>query len=280
VQRDLLCGLEGEFGQRHCSRCGLYFLSPRVPESRIGEYYPNSYGPYQQNGDAPLVRKAASLLGLEQRRRNIVERCLPAGNGSSRRILDVGCGAGDFLELLSDGPWERYAMDVARHTGGSFTGPFHEGRFDHSAPPFPCMDAITLWHVFEHLYHPRIALRNAAALLKPGGRLFLAIPDLRCMERALFGRFWVGWDPPRHVATYSHRGIKELLEEAGLKLVRVVPDACSSSLLALNIEFVLRSTGRHRNVQNSFFLKLLLYPLVFLSISLGLAPAKVYVAEK
>src|SRR5256885_564150 len=106
-QRDLFCGLDGEFGQRHCAGCGVYFLSPRVPESRITHYYPDAYAPYQKRSYPKLAGKVASLLGLDIRRQRILECFVRRG-----RILDVGCGSGEFLEALAGGPWERYAMDT------------------------------------------------------------------------------------------------------------------------------------------------------------------------
>jgi len=275
TQRDLLCRLDGEFGQRRCDGCGVYFLSPRVPESEIAYYYPDAYAPYQKRSYSRLVGKVASALGLNTRRQRIVERFVRRG-----KILDVGCGSGEFLEGHAADAWVRYAMDTKWY--GRYGPPdgFHEGQFDHEPPPFTDLDAITLWHVFEHLYHPQRALDNAATLLRPGGFLFLAIPDLKCAERLLFGKYWVGWDPPRHIATYSAYAIETLLRRAGLRLLAVVPDACTGELLLLNVEFFLRSRGIRKNIHRSLLLRALLSPFVFASIRLVLAPAKVYVAQK
>jgi hypothetical protein len=138
---------------------------------------------------------------------------------------------------------------------------------------------VTLWHVFEHLYHPRKALENAATLLKPSGFLFLAIPDLASLEPHLFGKYWIGWDPPRHIATYSRRGLETLLGEAGFRLVGIAPDAYTGRTFLLNVDFLLAAKGRSHRVQHSLVLRLLLAPVLFILIRLGLAPAKVYVAQ-
>jgi SAM-dependent methyltransferase len=275
TQQDLFCGLPGEFGQRYCAGCGVYFLSPRVPESEIGHYYPEVYAPFQKRSYSKLAGKVASVLGLDTRRQRIVKRFIRDG-----RILDVGCGNGEFLEGLRGGPWVRYAMDTKWH--GRYAPPdgFHEGQFDHEPPPFTELDAITLWHVFEHLYHPQRALDNAAILLRPGGFLFLAMPDIKCVERLLFRKYWIGWDPPRHTATYSASAIESMLRRAGLRMLAVVPDACTGEFLSLNVEFFLRSRGIRKDIHRSLLLRALLSPLVFASIRLGLAPAKVYVAQK
>ena len=281
-QRDLLCGLGGVFGQRYCSDCGVYFLSPRVPENQIDGYYPESYAPYREDPHPRLIRKLAGALGLTLRRRRIVERFVQGGERfvPGGRILDVGCGNGSFLRSLAGGRWVRYAMDTKWHGGPDCPGAFYEGRFDHQAPPLAGLDAVPLWHVFEHLYHPERALQNAAAVLKPNGFLFLAIPDLQSLERRLFGKYWIGWDPPRHVATYSRRGIETLLQREGFRLVGVVPDVCTGEQILLSIDFLLRSRGFRRQIHSSLVLRLLLAPLVFSLTRLGLAPAKVYVAQR
>jgi len=274
-QRDLLCGIDGVFGQRFCRSCEVYFLSPRVPESEIDRYYPASYPCYQEDRHSPLVRRLAWALGLAVRKRRIIERFLRGG-----KILDVGCGNGFFLRTLAGGAWERYAVDTAWHGKGDCPAEFHEGRFDQHPPPLTGLDAVTLWHVFEHLYHPHQALKNAAAVLKPGGLLFLAIPDLHCLELHLFGKYWIGWDPPRHVATYSRRGLETLLGRAGFHVVGQVADVCTGELFLLNADLLLTSLGFRTPIRGSLVLRVLLAPLIYSLTRLGLAPAKVYVAQR
>ncbi len=272
-QRDYFCNIAGEFGQRRCSHCETYFLSPRPAEEAISQYYPKTYVPYQK-ARRGLADRLAESLGIPFVRRRIVQRFVQRG-----RILDVGCGNGAFLATMSHA-WELFAMDIQQPPEFAYPVTFFAGRIDHEAPPIDELDAITLWHVFEHLYHPETALRHAAAMLKPDGVLFIAIPDLQCLERRLFGKYWVGWDPPRHAATYSRRGLENLLSRAGLRLVDVVPDQCGSYLLGLNLEFVLRGLGIHRNVHESKLLRAILTPCTIIANWMGLAPAKVYVARK
>jgi SAM-dependent methyltransferase len=274
-QRDLLCHVEGLFGQRYCADCGVYFLSPRVPESAIDRYYPRSYESYQEDTHPPLVRKLAWALGLAQRKRRIVEKFIRGG-----RLLDVGCGNGFFLRTMSGEQWDLHAMDIKRNEKFGFSGPFHEGCFDHEAPPFQDMDAVTLFHVFEHLYHPREALKNAAAVLKPGGLLFLALPDLKNIERQVFGKYWVGWDVPRHIAIYSRSALTILLRESGFELIAVVPDVCTGELMLKNADFVLSARGIESGFQHFLPLRVALAPLTWSLSRLGLAPAKVYVARR
>ena len=275
-QRDLLCSLPGEFGVRFCAKCGMYFLSPRVPEGEIHRYYQATYGPYQAGRLSPFVKWAAERVGLVGRRNRIVERYVAGG-----RILDVGCGNGEFLAHCDPQRWERFAMDIEANGKFEFAGEFFAGCFDcEPAPAVRELDAITLWHVFEHLYHPEIALKNAAEILKKDGYLFLAVPEPDCPERRLFGRSWIGWDVPRHIATYTRVGMEKYVSRAGLHLVDVVADACNGHMSMLNLEFLLRSRGSGSSITTSAFCQALAYPWVLASEWMGLEQAKVYVIQK
>lgn len=274
-QNDYFCGISGTFGQRRCPSCAMFFLSPRVPEDQIGRYYPKQYAPYHRADPSSLGTKLINWIGLPFHRRRLVERFVRSG-----RILDVGCGNGAFLDTLRGGAWETYAMDTQWNGDARVPGTFFEGRFDRESPPWSELDAITLWHVFEHLYHPQEALNRACALLKNGGYLFLAIPDLYCIERLIFGRYWTGWDVPRHVATYSAPAIKTMLQRAGLQFADALADVCSSELFLLNIDFYLASRGIRQRPSNSFLLRAMVAPMLSVLAAAGLASAKVYVARK
>lgn len=276
-QQDLLCGIPGRFGQRYCADCGLYFLSPRVVESAIGAYYPESYAPYAEDRQPSFIRWAASLLGLPLRRRRIVERHIKQG-----RLLDVGPGNGFFLSTLDCGYWKKYAVDIACQLRGHAATEveFIAGQFDGEKPPIGELDVITCWCVFEHFYHPAKALRNAHELLRTGGFLFLAIPDLRNIERPLFGKYWVGWDVPRHIATYSDAAMRHLVRASGFTFVEVVSHPYTGELFLLNVDFYRRARGARSELAASLLLRVLLSPAVWLLARLGLSPLKVYVVRK
>lgn len=273
-QHDLFCGIEGEFGQRRCDGCGSWFLSPRPTEESSGRHYAANYMPYQKHPSG-WIHRLSQMVGFLAHRRRTLHRFVKGG-----KILDVGCGNGSFLQNLEPAVWQRHAMDISQNCDLGPEVPFYAGQFDHEPPPVSGLDAITLWHVFEHLYHPEQALRNASELLSPGGHLFLAIPDLQCLERRIFGPAWIGWDPPRHVATYSRRAMEDLVGRSGLRLAAVLPDYCNGDMLALNIEWLLRSKGMERNLRQSLLVRLVLTPPAAILGSGQWAPAKVYVAQK
>jgi 2-polyprenyl-3-methyl-5-hydroxy-6-metoxy-1,4-benzoquinol methylase len=93
------------------------------------------------------------------------------------RLLDIGCGAGDYLRDMQELGWEVTGIDVspkavAKACERGFNA--HTGSISSLEADEGCFELVTKWHVLEHLYDPVDALRHARRLLAPGGRLMLA----------------------------------------------------------------------------------------------------------
>ena len=137
------------------------------------------------------------------------------------RLLDVGCASGEFLLQMRALGWDVQGMDIddaaleqARRAG---LRAFH-GTLDEPAgePAEGGFDAITLNHVLEHLPDPVPALRSARELLRPGGVLWVATPNLRSLAHRMFGRDWLSLDPPRHLVLLSAESLVAAFNAAGL----------------------------------------------------------------
>ena len=78
---------------------------------------------------------------------------------------------------------------------------------------------IVMRHVIEHLRDPRRDLEQVAAALASDGVLYVATPDARALAARVFGRFWHGYDPPRHLFAFTSAGVRRLLEGTGFRVV-------------------------------------------------------------
>ncbi len=83
-------------------------------------------------------------------------------------------------------------------------------------------DFVTMFHVLEHLPNPRLALKYAGDLLKPGGTLIIQVPNIASFQARLFGRRWYGLDVPRHVINFSPKALGLLLKEMDYEF-QIVP---------------------------------------------------------
>ncbi len=158
-------------------------------------------------------------------------RHLPKPAGHDSALLDVGCGNGEWLFIARELGFQAFGLDpdpkavvAARSHGfdveiGALPGcSYKPESFDH----------ITLSHVFEHLHWHVAALQELYALLKPGGRLWMSMPNLGAQGLTQFGRFWRGLEPPRHLALFSTESLRDLVEAHGFVDVSVLPSEDSA----------------------------------------------------
>jgi 2-polyprenyl-3-methyl-5-hydroxy-6-metoxy-1,4-benzoquinol methylase len=243
---------------RRCLRCGSAHLNPRPGETSMAKAYARYYthdassvDPARATGSLrsvkrmlangyrnhrfgtrfqPALRIGAILLAGMPRLRGEVERSmrnlprLPPGG----RLLDVGFGNAAFLLRARSGGWSVAGVDAdsvvvekARRLGLEVRKGGMEAYEDAPAG----FDVITLANVLEHLHDPGGALRKAFALLKPGGYLWLDTPNIEGPVHALFGRYWRGLEPPRHLAIFNRSSLMSLLTSAGFVDIEDIPQA-------------------------------------------------------
>ena len=184
----------------------------------MASYYPADYALFrtasEPSGRRPLRR--IQQRDIQQRCRD-VERLISSG-----RVLDIGCGTGEFLAALKKRGWECVGIEpselAACYAREQFGLDVHSGRLEDVALPEASFDVITLWTVVEHLHDPMIVLKLVSRLLRSDGLLVLSIPDPGSLDARWFGPSWVGFDTPRHLSLFSPKSLGLLLAQSGFKL--------------------------------------------------------------
>ncbi len=194
-----------------CNRCGLTYTNPREPQELIGEIY----GLVEDEGY--LAQKNWKLAAARWNLTRL-EKYIKRG-----RLLDVGCGHGFFLSLL-DPDWEgtglepaAAAVDYANKELGqdARVGFLKENGFERGS-----FDAVTLFHVLEHAYDPLSDLDICYDLLKPGGYLYIEVPDFGSALARWRGRKW--WYIMRfHTYYFDRHTLLRMLANAGFAPVDV-----------------------------------------------------------
>jgi SAM-dependent methyltransferase len=175
---------------------------------------------------APAFRLAGSLLWLFPKRRwgaEMTVRHLPRKRkGLAPRLLDVGFGRGEFLRSMREHGWQvkglepdHGAVEAARAEGLDV----EQGLIDDAPYPSESFDAITLSHVIEHLHDPVASLTACNRLLKAGGVLWIATPNIASRAQRRFGRDWFGLDPPRHLVIFTRKSLERALRRTGFEEV-------------------------------------------------------------
>ena len=169
-------------------------------------------------------RRAGAILGLLPglRRSAGAELLWLRLEGAGERLLDVGCGNGEFLNKMRGAGWEVTGVEPDAESvrmGRSHFGlEIHHGVLEDVCLPDGTFDAITMQHAVEHLPDPVRTLQSAYRLLRPGGRLVVVTPNVNSLARRHFSRHWVHWDPPRHLFLFSNRTLGRALTEAGFNV--------------------------------------------------------------
>lgn len=135
------------------------------------------------------------------------------------RILDYGCGGGEYLRLMRDlghdvvgVDFDEAALEPLRNDGITALSAHEAAQRDWTAS----FDCITLNHVIEHVADPVQLLQSLAEMLKPGGVFYLEAPNASAAGLEVFGKYWRGLEAPRHLAIPSRKGLREILAKAGL----------------------------------------------------------------
>lgn len=238
-----------------CLRCGLHFMNPLPSQQIIRTFYQDlekaMYGPYlfHSNSVGEKYPRFKVLVAQNRfpERGSTIKRVVGQGMAMAvelligRRVsfslsvplqypfdasmLDVGCGAGDWLIYMKHAGYQNVM-------GHDIAGPSVNRLENHGIPvavgdlcqlqlPSASFDLIRMEHVLEHLPDPVAYICEVRRLLKPaGGRLVINIPNIESLSFRLVGQQWAALNPIYHLHHFSHQSLKTLAEKTGLQLRR------------------------------------------------------------
>jgi 2-polyprenyl-3-methyl-5-hydroxy-6-metoxy-1,4-benzoquinol methylase len=144
----------------------------------------------------------------------------------SKKLLDVGCGTGDFIKSAQLNGWSvsgiepnKDARDIAnRKTNNCVLR--EEGLYEFQSNSF---DVVTLWHVLEHLPNLEEQLKAFKNVLKQDGILVVAVPNYRSFDANYYKEFWAAYDVPRHLWHFNKESISSLVGKQNMKVVEIKP---------------------------------------------------------
>jgi 2-polyprenyl-3-methyl-5-hydroxy-6-metoxy-1,4-benzoquinol methylase len=209
----------------HCNACTARFTQDVPDQQAIGGYYASEN--YISHSDTKkgiinslyhLVRKRT--LGAK-RRLVINETGITKG-----AILDIGCGTGAFLNTMKEADWNITGLEpdtVARTKAAELYNiqPQEPGKLFELTPA--SFNAITMWHVLEHVHELHAYIKQIEKLLAPGGKAFIAVPNYTSKDADIYAANWAAYDVPRHLYHFSPQSMETLLAQHGLKLTAVKP---------------------------------------------------------
>ncbi|MEZ4757649.1 MAG: methyltransferase domain-containing protein [Flavobacteriales bacterium] len=203
-----------------CSSCGFTFTNPRPLANELDRYYASDDYISHSNRSRGLKEH---LYQLARRRairgkHNLIARYHPNG-----RVLDIGCGTGQFLAYLASRGYLVQGVEPS-------TTAREQAIREHALAVVPAITGIiaqenfqvaTLWHVLEHVPDLRATFKRLYALLAKGGLLVIAVPDRESWDATHYGTDWAAWDVPRHLSHFRRDDLKTLLREHGFELLEI-----------------------------------------------------------
>ncbi|CAA9509448.1 MAG: SAM-dependent methyltransferases [uncultured Segetibacter sp.] len=230
-----------------CNTCTFRFTQNAPGEANISTYYQSAEYISHSNTKHGLVNRLYHYVRsfTLTTKLNLIEEVTGLKHGV---LLDVGAGTGAFAFTMQQAGWNVTGLEpdeTARTNGfNNYELQLEELSNLHHLPD-DTFDAITLWHVLEHVHDLHGYLEKFLKILKPVGRLVIAVPNFTSYDANIYRQYWAAYDVPRHLYHFSPKSIKILLEKKGFAVEAFKPMWFDSFYVSMLSE-------KYRHGKNSF----------------------------
>jgi 2-polyprenyl-3-methyl-5-hydroxy-6-metoxy-1,4-benzoquinol methylase len=216
-----------------CQQCSFVATSPRPDNSILGKYYLSEDYISHTNEAKSLIDKVyliARNYTLTWKRKLVIKY----GSRVENKLLDYGCGTGAFLQATTQDDWKAFGVEPSKEARTEAQKVTHSKVYESLAEiENNTFDAITLWHVLEHVPDLNELLQKLRSILSENGTIFIAVPNHSSWDGDNYKEYWAGYDVPRHLWHFSHETMKALVENNGLKLKEIIPMKLDSFYISL-----------------------------------------------
>ena len=222
--KDYTVSLES-FDIIHCGHCSGRFTQNVPGNQEIGRYYQSQeYISHSETKKGLINRLYHSVRKITLRSK---QNWVKAGTGLKQgNLLDIGCGTGAFLSYMKQAGWQVTGLEPDENAR-------QNAKTLYNIEPLPSAelyklparqyDAITMWHVLEHVHSLQDYLRQIRVLLKPEGTLLIAVPNYTSQDAEHYGAYWAAYDVPRHLYHFSPTAMEQLLKQNKIRIVKKHP---------------------------------------------------------
>lgn len=208
-----------------CNSCTLRFTQSVPHIDDIGAYYQSEDYISHTDTSKGLIN---SLYHKVRKRTLAGKRDLVTSftTGKQGSILDIGAGTGAFLNTMLLANWQVAGIEPdakAREKAMELYNLGLKPSEELFGLPVQSFDIITMWHVLEHVHDLHGYINKLMELLRPQGKLVIAVPNYTSYDEKVYKEYWAAYDVPRHLYHFSPQSVRELLSIHELKLHSVKP---------------------------------------------------------
>jgi 2-polyprenyl-3-methyl-5-hydroxy-6-metoxy-1,4-benzoquinol methylase len=199
-----------------CKNCGLTYSNPVMDDRGVSKLYEESSETNVSPGEEQNVRRTMALY-YQLAAPHLLRR---------ERMLDIGCDMGFMLEAAkADGFKELHGIEpvpAARRIAEAIKGvTITDKFFEETDYPLNYFDLVTLIHVLDHLYDPRVVLQRALKNLRPGGLVVAVVHNVRSLLGLILGERFPIFNLYHHYF-FNKDTLAELFRRQGFEVVKVV----------------------------------------------------------
>ncbi len=213
------------FPIQKCKNCTGAFTNDVPASPEIGAYYQSENYISHSDTSKGLVNSLYHKVRnhtLHSKKRLV----LNSTQKQSGHVLDIGCGTAAFLNTMKNAGWQITGVEpdaTAREKAHALYNISPLPSEDLKTLPGQSFDAITLWHVLEHVHDLHGYLHQIKTLLKPNGKIFIAVPNYTAFDARHYHEYWAAYDVPRHLYHFSPKSIAVLMNMHQLNVVALKP---------------------------------------------------------
>lgn len=221
------------FNITYCETCSLKYTNPRPTIESVSDYYESDeyLSHYRKKGVIGNLYTLIKNYSIKKKY-DLIRKKKPEG-----RLLDIGCGTGDFMKYGNKLKFETFGIEPSEHAR-SYAINENKLTVVDSLKTFKSkqkMDVITMWHSLEHVHDLKEVFNFITDNIKSAGRVYVALPNYSSYDAKKYKEFWAAWDLPRHIFHFNQESMKYLANKMGYRIRLIVPlpfDAYYISLMS------------------------------------------------
>lgn len=201
-----------------CKQCTFAFTQDIPDQTEIAQYYQHADYVSHTDTQEGLFFKIYHKVRAKMLRK---KRLWVEKHSTKGRILDIGAGTGYFLNEMKQNAWEVLGFEpeaTARSVAQSNFKIDLKSDLEKIVNTEKKFDALSMWHVLEHVHTLDTYFEYFNQLLNPKGKVFIAVPNYTSTDGQFYKENWAAWDVPKHLWHFSPQSLEKLAEKHHFQL--------------------------------------------------------------